>query len=297
MPDISIIIPVYNAENYLPAMIQSLKKQKGDFEVIFVDNNSSDKSMEICKTFPGAKILQESKKGPICARERGLHVAKGDYLWFIDADDRISEYAIEIITQAIREHPDMILFRADLPMQYPKKGGFLGKDEIREYLKDLLLYQTPNALWNKVFSKKVVKIRDYPENLFLGEDVLQYTPYLADIESFYFINTPLYYYRKGNGLSKQYSLSMYDSMRVMNRELSQYFGKAFKRWGINRQVLDKRIELDTMTMLKNFIVSGANLPGLLDKIATDDQEYKNPILSWIAHGHGKILWKRRKKNE
>lgn len=88
MIDVSIIIPAFNSEKTLPATIQSVltQKTKKSFEVIVVDDNSTDKTFDVAKTFTGINVLKNEKKGPAYARNYGAKNAKGDILLFIDSD-------------------------------------------------------------------------------------------------------------------------------------------------------------------------------------------------------------------
>jgi len=85
-PKISVVIPAYNEEKYLPACLASLKQQTfKDFEVIVVDNNSTDKTARIAKSF-GAKVVEEKRQGIAFARDRGFSIARGEIITRTDAD-------------------------------------------------------------------------------------------------------------------------------------------------------------------------------------------------------------------
>ncbi|MDD5671062.1 MAG: glycosyltransferase family 2 protein [Candidatus Omnitrophica bacterium] len=86
---ISVIVPFYNAEHYLEACIQSLRTQTLDrhrFEIIFVNNGSSDRSCDIVRQYPDLQLLHEKKPGSYAARNCGLRVARGEIVAFTDAD-------------------------------------------------------------------------------------------------------------------------------------------------------------------------------------------------------------------
>ena len=93
---LSIIVPVYNAEEYLNQCIESILKQSyRDIELMLVDNNSTDSSLSICREYEDidkrVHVLKETKQGPFYARKRGVLEATGDYITFVDADDFIAE--------------------------------------------------------------------------------------------------------------------------------------------------------------------------------------------------------------
>lgn len=107
MKTISVIIPAYNEENYLPDCLKSILKHKTENvkEVIVVDNASTDKTSEIAKSFPGVTVVHEPKKGLTAARQKGLDTATGKLLAYIDADTRIGEHWFDRINETF-EHDD-----------------------------------------------------------------------------------------------------------------------------------------------------------------------------------------------
>lgn len=87
---LSVIIPVYNAAPYLEACVSSLRalsKQVGiAMEVVLVDDGSTDGSSELCDSL-GDSVLHQPNQGVSVARNAGIGIAKGEWLWFVDADD------------------------------------------------------------------------------------------------------------------------------------------------------------------------------------------------------------------
>lgn len=93
---ISVIVPVYNAETYLPQCIESILKQDyEDLELLLVDDGSSDKSVQICEEYgrrsEKIRVLAQKNSGVSAARNKGIENAKGDYIVFVDADDYLPE--------------------------------------------------------------------------------------------------------------------------------------------------------------------------------------------------------------
>lgn len=99
MPLLSVVIPVYNAADYLVEAIESLKAQTmSDFEAILIDDGSSDPSLEICQRAADAdhrfRVIAIANSGPSIARNHGLDKASGRYIVFLDADDALHPYAL-----------------------------------------------------------------------------------------------------------------------------------------------------------------------------------------------------------
>lgn len=92
---LSVIIPVYNAEAYLEKCVESVLSFPVEKEVILVDDGSRDRSGEICERLAikyeglGIKVIHQKNKGVSAARNAGLEIATGDYVWFVDSDDAV----------------------------------------------------------------------------------------------------------------------------------------------------------------------------------------------------------------
>lgn len=115
---LSIVIPVYNLEDYLARCLNSIIHQnydKNDYEIIIVNDGSTDGSQDIIddyvNRFENISAICQKNSGVSDARNRGLELAKGEYVWFIDGDDWISKDSIAYLAEiAINEKPDYILF-------------------------------------------------------------------------------------------------------------------------------------------------------------------------------------------
>lgn len=110
MNKVSIIIPVYQAEKYIAATIQSVLKQTYEnFELLIIDDGSPDKSIEICRQFqdPRIKIFRQQNRGLSGARNTGIRNAQGEYLAFLDPDDLWLPEKLEKHVQHLNETPDV----------------------------------------------------------------------------------------------------------------------------------------------------------------------------------------------
>ena len=112
---ISVIVPVYNLENYLNRCIDSvLRSTYADFELILIDDGSTDASPRICRDYAGrdnrVRLLRQENRGVSAARNRGLEVCRGEWVVFVDGDDCISEDFLELIARESGRNPDLMLF-------------------------------------------------------------------------------------------------------------------------------------------------------------------------------------------
>lgn len=107
-PLVSVIIPAYNEEDYIQPCLDSvvnLKFPNSDFEVIVIDNNSTDNtSVVIKKNFPKVKIVKEEKQGVVFARMRGVNEARGSIIAFTDADSCVPEMWLQNIYTGFGNH-------------------------------------------------------------------------------------------------------------------------------------------------------------------------------------------------
>jgi len=106
---LSIIIPIYNAENYLDRCLASIQKQSfSDYEILLIDDGSSDQSLSMCESWGSGdrriKVLHQTNQGVSSARNKGLRMAQGEFVMFIDADDELAEGYLERIFQKVEKN-------------------------------------------------------------------------------------------------------------------------------------------------------------------------------------------------
>lgn len=201
---VSLVIPVYNVEQFLPRLLDSILAQtREDWECILVDDGSTDASGKICNEYgkkdPRFRAIRQENSGAGPARNRGIPVANGKYLFFADSDDWLDPDALRLsVEEAERTSADILVF------------GFArhGRDKRRSATDtvsvpigkiDLCAVQNPKAfriIWNKLFRASFVRengLRFPP--LYSGEDaVFCFSAYLRT-ERIYGFNQTLYHYR------------------------------------------------------------------------------------------------------
>lgn len=116
---LSIVIPVYNTEQYLDKCLASCINQgvkMADYEIVVVDDGTKDNAMEIARRYQdkysNIRIFSQENAGLSAARNMGLSHCSGDYVWFVDSDDYIDQDALSLIFNKIGENPDMICIQA-----------------------------------------------------------------------------------------------------------------------------------------------------------------------------------------
>ncbi len=179
-PLVSIIIPTYNYAGYLPGAIQScLDQSYKSLEIIVVDDGSTDNTKEIAEHY-GKNILyiHQENSGVSSARNRGLEVAKGDFIAFLDADDYLTENAIEIRLNALLGKP---LAGTVITETYSQKGGNLYckprfKTDIMsdKFYEDLLMGRFPFGTCAALMHSSIAKQFRFMPGISNGEDVVYF---------------------------------------------------------------------------------------------------------------------------
>ena len=212
---VSIIIPVYNSEKYVERCVKSLFEQKyQDIEFIFVDDGSTDNSMNILNRlldeYPAVKervvILSHAEnKGCAMARLEGMKHATGEYLIQVDSDDYVTpDYIEKLVTSAQKYGSDVVVCdyfyfhdnRIDRKVLNPSADP-------HEFLIQVLTGTIHNGLWNKLVRHNIFKDHDiYPVpgiNMYDDKSVIFRVMYYAKKISY--VGRPLYYYNKSNPYS------------------------------------------------------------------------------------------------
>lgn len=209
MSKVSIIMPVYNAERYLREAIESVLRQTyTNFELILINDRSSDNSGAICREY-GEKdariVLLENDTemhGPGPTRNIGLEHAAGEYIYFMDADDWIEDRLLQCAVTRMQEtNADIVQFGMTYERddgngatQYCWRGkSVLTKEEIK---KDFFTYwnKKNHYLWLHLFRYDTVKNIRF-ENIINGEDASYVLDALSEAETISFITEALYHYR------------------------------------------------------------------------------------------------------
>lgn len=175
--DISVIIPLYNKEVIIERTIRSVLNQSfTNFELIIVNDGSTDNSFEIVKDIQDDRIviINQTNGGPSKARNTGAKAAKADWIIFLDADDELLENALQIYAQLIEEHPnvDIIDCGQTILEKTEKKSVMLHSLEgiSRNPLRDWFFHKIGPGSNHSVFKKKIVDRFPYNSQLRRFED-------------------------------------------------------------------------------------------------------------------------------
>ena len=205
--EFSILVPVYNVERYIRNSILSVLKQSyNNFELILVDDGSTDQSGLICdelaKNDERIQVLHQENHGLIYTRRVAFNEAKGDYCVILDSDDTLKEDTLEILYSTIvKYHSDCIIYGFERVYEGKILSQTSDTDIIhltskRDIYMKVFLDSDYNAIWRKAFKRSLLDGRDYSRyyHLSLGEDLLQSIEVLGNAKSVTFLPNILYEY-------------------------------------------------------------------------------------------------------
>lgn len=229
---VSIIIPVYRTERTLARCVDSVLAQSyGNYEVILVDDGSDDGAPTLCDAYAQQdariKVIHQANAGLSAARNAGLEMAQGDYVWFIDSDDFVASttlaQAVQVLEQstpevafvefcvmvaygnALRQHP---LHLSTQLYTDPWQWWFVAEGYAHCYA------------WNKLFRRSAIGTLRFENKVF--EDVFFMLPLLNQVKAFATINSGLYYYSSNpDGITAHEGTHLLDLLEAHVRVLNQ----------------------------------------------------------------------------
>ena len=223
LPVISVIVPVYNTEKYLDECIQSILSQTfTDFELLLVDDGSTDGSGNICDKYAiqdeRVKVFHQENQGVTSARRKGLENAKGEYVCFVDSDDTITVDALEILLDKMDGKIDVVVSDSNF------ERIITGID----FLNYLLVCELPVSLWGKLYKKTIFQntdIMNIKREIYMGEDYLANMKIALCANSVYCLSKSIYQYRDtplSVSHTRQYSLEYegmfrYEVEKILNK--------------------------------------------------------------------------------
>ncbi len=209
---LSVILPIYNVEKYLIQCLNSVLKQNfDDYEIILVDDGSNDSSPKICDKYANehknVKVIHKKNGGQSSARNAGLMVAKGDYIFFLDSDDYLlnNDFFLRIFSLA-NLNPDFIVFKHIRYFENQKKYSECNYDfrmnytEFSDIVKELVKKDAFFGMaWIKIIKKSILLDNNicFIEGL-TGEDMPWNLELYLNSKSIYLMDSVEYVYRQRN---------------------------------------------------------------------------------------------------
>lgn len=233
-PLVSVIVPIYNAQNNIVRCVESIRRQTYEnLEILLLNDGSKDVSYPVCEMLSKADtrivLIDKENSGVSATRNLGMRMARGKYLQFVDADDTLEPFATELLVQRAEDNnADLVIAAYNRIVPYkPKKEAKLDpllpnkKKQLTERLAKFQtfgflpmgfmtkeefacgLMQEPasfyyGVMWNKLYRREIIMAHDIrcDEEFTWSEDMLFNLSYIRYADSFYAIRTPLYYYSR-----------------------------------------------------------------------------------------------------
>ena len=240
---ISVIVPIYNVEKYLPRCVDSLLTQTfRDFELILVEDGSPDNCAAICdnyaKSDPRIRVIHKTNGGLSDARNAGLRVSKGEYISFIDSDDWVAPDFLEHMMELLNnEHADICECRVskkyeeiesssgtvqDSKSEYSSEDAVIwhysAEEALRELIQDGVFRQ---HVWNKLYSRNCIEGVDFPVGK-MNEDEFWTFQVFGNAKKLIKTDRILYYYfqRTDSIMGNAFSLKRLDALDgKLNRQV------------------------------------------------------------------------------
>lgn len=237
---ISVIIPVYNVEKYLSDCIDSVLQQTyKNFEVILVDDGSTDGSGSICDEFAQRNpqkivVTHRKNQGPLLSRICGIEYARGDVIVFLDSDDCLNIDALVQLAECFqRENCDMVLFDAGICPDYSSRqithalSGtcVFERNTKKDLYKKLIMHQIPGSVCLKAIKRDCTILPVYFSDFAdvkHGEDLLMSAYFLTNCRKVVYLNKGLYYYRnRPESAIHSFDIKRKDSVKTVHTELEK----------------------------------------------------------------------------
>ena len=210
MIHVSVIIPMYNAKEHIRETLNSLVVQTYNlFEVIVVNDGSTDKSVEIVNTFKSKlniNLISIPNKGAANARKLGIQTAKSDYIFFLDSDDLVPKNAINALYKEIIESDsDVVIGQNKILINQKSENSKPFELADNSVIKSFLLQKLPFTLWSSLYKKELFDNLNFYEKFIVGEDFLINCQIFSNEKiKVSVINEDVYIYRRHiNSLTKK----------------------------------------------------------------------------------------------
>lgn len=262
-PMVSIIVPVYNAQQYIRRCVDSILNQEyTDFELLLIDDGSTDSSGEICDEYAQKdtriRVVHKENTGVSDSRNLALDYATGKYIQFLDSDDWITPDATRLLVRSAEEyHCDMVIsdfYRVSGELLSTKgdieEDGVLTQEEFAAHMMENPADFYYGVLWNKLYRRELIEQHSLrmAAQISWCEDFIFNLEYILYAKVFYALHAPIYYYvkRKGSLVTQGMSISKTIKMKL---NVFEYYNSFYKhvleekdydknRWQVYRFFID-----------------------------------------------------------
>ena len=250
-PLISIIVPVYNVERYLPRCIESILKQTyTNFELILVDDGTPDRSGIICDRYAEKdsriKVIHKSNGGVSTARNAGIDAANGEWITFVDSDDWVSaNYLMMLLKSAESEGSDLsvgVLERRHFNITARSHKRVIDTQVLNDInillLFDDLIFLGP---WVKLFSREIINRQNirFRSGIAIGEDAIFVVEYMTHCKRISMSDQPIYHYNDLNATSVTHTPKYYPNRKEWDILYLSNYAKMLETFDVSKVLQDR----------------------------------------------------------
>ena len=280
-PQLTLLMPVYNAEEFLDQAVQSLQNQKyQNWKLIIINDGSTDSSAQVCDSYakidPRIQVIHQENNGVAETRNRLLNQIDTPYFSFVDADDELDSTLYEVLMS------HMLTMDVDLVMcgykeqkrshevviqeiERTYQSGIFELDQMQETFMTFSNTLTLNPLWNKVYKTSIFKELGivFPK-LETGEDIVFNLNYLKGCQKIYMEEKTLYSYirRQKESITTSYVENLYEKGLVVHEALESFLQSKELLNTVNEEILMKNHVMGVFSAFFNMVHSNC----LLDKV-------------------------------
>src|SRR5699024_2863417 len=276
---VSVIIPDYNAEKYLSECNESILKQTyTNFELILINDGTTDESGHICDTYRAKDerviVNHQKNQGVSLSRNKGIHIATGDFIQFVDADDTIEYQMIEKLIQSFNKETDLVI------SGFKKISQRNNKKHISEHLPKLIgkhslenfLINFPeefknniiNSPCNKLYNNNIMKNNNiyFQNDISNGEDLIFNLTYISECNYVFLLNESLYNYNflhNSTSLTKGYKGDYFNNRKIVYNHLESFLYSNGVKKEIRSNFLNDVFMRYLKSSINNIFKQNANL--------------------------------------
>ena len=253
----SVLIPLYNSEEYIGECLDSVLSQDfQDYEIVVIDDGSTDNSGMICDEYKSRfperiKVIHKANEGVLLTRRRAIREAEGDYLLWIDSDDCYKkDLMCSLYIEIKANDPDMLIWNYETMskddgraetihcLSIPDKTVISG-DQIKKIYEQMLIGRDMNELWTKCFRRNLVDLdADYQEfsHVKMGDDLFCLFPIMDRVKKIEYLDKSYYSYRLvDSSITHSKDYKRYYSYRTIFERATYYLTK----WALDDDVCQR----------------------------------------------------------
>lgn len=287
---ISVIVPVYNVQEYLVRCVKSIQNQTfGDMEIVLVDDGSTDLSGYMCDEmarYDGRiKVIHKKNGGLSDARNAGIDIARGEYFFFVDSDDWIDDDTLEVLYRiAIDEHADIVecsyrnIFMDYVEDETANTGEMIIGDSIFALKGQIAWKYFKSVAWNKLYHKKIFSDgKRYPVGKYHEDEFFTHKAFCA-AERLVYIDLAKYNYvreRKGS-ITHKVTSKILDSCYALRERMDFVHERNMDEILIDLQNLYCWVVFDRVYRCYKSGVHDEKMQRFIEELKT----HKDEVLSW-----------------